>query len=303
VLLHETIEHLNIKPDGVYIDATLGGGGHASHIAAHLRGGLLVGVDKDDFAIERASVVLAPFSDNVRIVKAGFDETDYILEKAEISRADGVLMDVGVSSFQLDDSARGFSYNYDAPLDMRMDKGRDTTAFDVVNGYSEDNLSNIFHNYGEEKWARRIAKFIVDKRADNPINSTFQLVDVIRAAIPKAARADGPHPAKRVFQAIRIEVNDELGALKTAVKNFTSILNPGGRICVITFHSLEDRLVKNLFRDFTMTCTCPRDFPVCICNTRPVVKIVTKKPVIPSENELSENHRARSAKLRVAEKI
>jgi len=303
VLLAETLDYLNIRTDGVYIDATLGGGGHSSEIAKKLGSGLLVGVDQDDFAIQQASAVLSKLDKNTKIVRANFSEIDKIVSEAQISSADGVLMDLGVSSFQLDDATRGFSYMHDAPLDMRMNQNHQMSACDVVNSYSEDELRNIFLSYGEEKWSARIAKFIISQREKESIKTTFQLVGVIKAAIPKSARKDGPHPAKRVFQAIRIEVNGELAILEKSIENFVNILSPNGRICIITFHSLEDRIVKNVFARLQNPCTCPREFPICVCGKTQTVKIITKKPIAPSENELTENPRARSAKLRVAEKI
>jgi len=307
VLLTEAVDTLAIRPDGIYVDATLGGGGHSALIAAQLRTGLLIGVDQDEFAICRASDVLAQYINSgvVRIVKANFAQTEYIMQAANITQThiDGILMDLGVSSFHFDDAARGFSYNHDAVLDMRMDQSQTLDAHAVVNSYSEENLERIFRDFGEEKWARRIAQFIVDKRVNTPIDTTFELVTVIKAAIPKAARSDGPHPAKRVFQAIRMEVNNELGVLEDAMNAYIDMLALGGRICVITFHSLEDRLVKNTFRRLAETCICPREFPVCMCNTQPKVKIITKKPILPTAEELDRNHRARSAKLRVAQKI
>lgn len=303
VLLAEAVEALCVRPDGIYLDGTLGGGGHAVEIARRLETGLLLGVDRDAFAIDMASRVLSPFFDKVRIVQAEFSQIEYILAQGQISCADGVLLDLGVSSFQLDDGGRGFSYNYDAALDMRMDKSCEISAYDVVNNYSEADLAKIFWDFGEERWARRISEFVVKKRASEPIETTFGLVDIIKAAIPRAARTDGPHPAKRVFQAIRIEVNNELGMLEQALENFVKILNPGGRICVITFHSLEDRLVKNVFRRLASACICPREIPICVCKKTPEVEIITKKPVLPSADELNLNHRARSAKLRVAQKI
>ncbi|MCL2854240.1 MAG: 16S rRNA (cytosine(1402)-N(4))-methyltransferase RsmH [Defluviitaleaceae bacterium] len=303
VLLEEVIEHLNVRDNGVYIDATLGGAGHSHEIVKRLKSGTLVGVDQDDYAIGQATSTLREYAENTKIVKANFSQINIILEKAQISRADGVLMDLGVSSFQLDDGGRGFSYNHDAPLDMRMNQSHETSAYNVVNLYSEDGLRNIFLKYGEEKWSARIAKFIVDERAKSPIKTTFQLVSIIKAAIPKSARKDGPHPAKRVFQAIRIEVNGELEILERSIENFVNILSPGGRICIITFHSLEDRIVKNTFAKLQNPCTCPREFPVCVCGELKTVKIITKKPIIPGDEELSINPRARSAKLRVAEKL
>jgi len=263
----------------------------------------LIGVDQDEFAIQRAGEVLAEYADRVRIVQSNFSDVDYIKEKAEISEVDGVLMDLGVSSFQLDDAERGFSYMQDGHLDMRMNQGGNFSAYDVVNDYDEAELKKIFHNYGEEKWSARIAKFIVEARAKNPINTSFELVSVIKAAIPKAARKDGPHPAKRVFQAIRIEVNGELAILERAIEDYVNILRPGGRICVISFHSSEDRIVKNTFAKLKDPCTCPREIPFCVCRKTPIVNIVTRKPILPSSAELAENPRARSAKLRIARKI
>ncbi|MCL2236524.1 MAG: 16S rRNA (cytosine(1402)-N(4))-methyltransferase RsmH [Defluviitaleaceae bacterium] len=303
VLLTETLEHLNVRANGIYVDATLGGAGHSSEIVQKLQEGILVGVDQDEFAIQKASTTLSEFNKNVKIIHANFSEIAKIVEEAQISFADGVLMDLGVSSFQLDDASRGFSYMHDAPLDMRMNKTHEISAYDVVNGYDEDDLRSIFLKYGEEKWSARVAKFIAEERTKTPINTTFQLVSIIKAAIPKSARREGPHPAKRVFQAIRIEVNGELAILEQSIKNFVDILAPSGRICIITFHSLEDRIVKNVFAELQNPCTCPREFPICVCGKTQTVKIITKKPVIPSEKEILENPRARSAKLRVAEKI
>lgn len=303
VLLTETLDYLCINTDGVYIDATLGGGGHSFEIAKRLENGLLIGVDQDDFAIQKAYSILSKLDKNTKIIRANFSEIDKILLEAKISNADGVLMDLGVSSFQLDDVSRGFSYMHDATLDMRMNQNQQRSAYDVVNSYDESQLRNIFLNYGEERWSARIAKFIIAQREKEPIKTTFQLVGIIKAAIPKSARKDGPHPAKRVFQAIRIEVNEELAILEKSIENFINILSQGGRICIITFHSLEDRIVKNVFARLQNPCTCPREFPICICGKTQVLKIITKKPIIPSENELLENPRARSAKLRVATKI
>ena len=272
-------------------------------IVKRLKTGFLIAVDQDNFAVEKAAQTLSEYLHKVCIVRANFKQIEYIKSTSGISCADGVLMDLGVSSFQLDDGDRGFSYNFDAGLDMRMDERQKLSAHDVVNGYSEKKLTSIFLNYGEEKWAGRIAKFIVEKRNAEAINTTFQLVSIIKAAIPKAARENGPHPAKRVFQAIRIEVNGELEILEEAIGNYVKMLKPGGRICVITFHSLEDRIVKNIFRKLAESCTCPREFPVCICKTVPLLEIITKKPIIPNDTEIADNHRARSAKLRVAQKL
>jgi 16S rRNA (cytosine1402-N4)-methyltransferase len=302
VLLAEVLGFLNIMPDGVYIDATLGGGGHSIEIARRLESGLLIGVDQDEFAIEQARAALSKFGERVCIVKSNFSRVDYILNGVD-SPINGVLMDLGVSSFQLDDAARGFSYMQDGPLDMRMNRSARLSAFEVVNRYDEGNLKYIFLNYGEERWGARIAEFIVKARAKKPIRTSFELVSVIKAAIPKGARRDGPHPAKRVFQAIRIEVNDELGVLERSIENFVRILTPGGRICVITFHSLEDRIVKSTFARLKNPCICPREMPLCACRQLPQVEIITKKPIMPSEAEIRENPRARSAKLRVAQKV
>ena len=303
VLLTETINQLGIKAGGTYIDATLGGGGHACKIAEQLHGGTLIGIDQDEFAINMAQQVLSPYSGNAQILykKANFAQIAQDMKHDE-PFADGILMDLGASSFQLDDGARGFSYNHDARLDMRMNRDGKLTAFDVVNNYEQARLLQIIRDYGEEKWAARIAEFICDYRKKSSIDTTFQLVDIIKAAIPKAARRDGPHPAKRVFQAIRIEVNNELGILRQAITDFVGILRPGGIICIITFHSLEDRLVKETYRALAADCVCPREFPVCICDKSTEIEILTKKPIIPRDSELENNPRARSAKLRVARK-
>jgi len=304
VLLRETLTWLDVKPSGTYIDATLGGAGHAAEIAKILSGGTLIGIDQDEFAINRAQQVLEPYADRAQIVfkKANFGQVSKEMRDGQTRHIDGILMDLGVSSFQLDDGNRGFSYNHDAKLDMRMNQDGELTAHCVVNNYSETHLTQIFRLYGEEKWAARIAKFIVEHRQKSQINTTGQLVDIIKAAIPAAARRDGPHPAKRVFQAIRIEVNDELASLQMSIENFVDILRPGGVICIITFHSLEDRIVKDTFRMLAANCTCPREFPVCICNKRQEIEVLTKKPISPSDDELANNPRARSAKLRAARK-
>ena len=307
VMMNEVLDGLNVLPGGTYIDATLGGAGHSLEIARRLGdGGLLVGVDQDEFAIGRAHEVLAGYADRVRIVHANFSDVAIVGEIAAQGRndnqVDGVLMDLGVSSFQLDDGSRGFSYMQDAPLDMRMDRGADFSAYDVINGYGEDELRKIFLLYGEEKWSARIAEFVVAARANKPIRTSFELVGIIKAAVPKGARRDGPHPAKRVFQAIRIEVNNELGILEQAIEDYVDILAPNGRICIISFHSLEDKIAKNTFARLKSPCICPREFPVCTCGKLPKVEIVTKRPIVPSEDEVAKNPRARSAKLRVAEK-
>lgn len=305
VLLNECIENLNIKSDGIYVDGTLGGAGHSSQIIKRLdENGLLIGIDQDINAITTAKERLEGLG-NFKLVHDNFSNIKNIAEDLGLEEGsiDGFLLDLGVSSHQLDEAERGFSYMHDAPLDMRMDVRKDFSAYNVVNEYSEDELTRIITEYGEERWAKRIAKFIVEERKQKPIETTFELVSVIKKAVPKGARADGPHPAKRTFQAIRIEVNSELEILKGTITEMTKLLKKGGRICIITFHSLEDRIVKNVFRDLENPCTCPREFPVCVCGKKPLVKVITRKPIAPSEEELEANHRARSAKLRVCEKI
>lgn len=305
VLLDECIDGLDIKPDGVYIDGTMGGGGHSLHIAQRLsQKGRLIGIDQDINAINAAKKRLAGF-DNVTYIHKNFSQIDEIAGEESLyeSGVDGFLLDLGVSSHQLDEADRGFSYQHDAELDMRMDVRKSLSAYSVVNTYPQEELSRILRDYGEERWAERIAEFIVKERQTKPIRTTFELVSVIKKAVPKGARADGPHPAKRTFQAIRIEVNGELEILEDTVKKMAELLNPGGRICIITFHSLEDRIIKNTFRNLENPCTCPRDFPVCVCGKKPVLKVVTRKPILPSEEELKVNNRSRSAKLRIAEKI
>ena len=302
VLLLESVDFLKIKPDGIYLDATLGGGGHSYEILS--RGaGKLIGIDQDREAIAAATKRLEEFSDKVITVNRNFSEVKSILEDLGIDNVDGAVMDLGVSSYQLDNAERGFSYMHDAPLDMRMDRDNPLSAYDVVNSYSEEELRNIFYEYGEEKWSARIAKFIVERRENKPIKTTGELSDIIKAAIPKAARMDGGHPAKRVFQAIRIEVNGELRILKQAVCDFVDVLKPGGVLSIITFHSLEDRIVKKTFQELAKGCTCPKSFPVCVCGKTPQVKILTGKPVLPSEAELDENSRSKSAKLRAVVKL
>ncbi len=304
VLLKECIEGLNIVSDGTYVDCTLGGGGHSSEIAKKLTTGTLIGIDQDIDAINAAKERLKEYS-NIKYVHNNFSDIKNIVEGLGLGQdsVNGFLLDIGVSSHQLDEADRGFSYNYDAPLDMRMDVRSTLSAYVVVNEYDQEALTRVIREYGEERWAKRIAEFIVEERKTKPIETTFELVSVIKRAIPKGARANGPHPAKRTFQAIRIEVNNELGILEGAINDMTDILKPGGRICIITFHSLEDRIVKNVFRNLENPCTCPRDFPICVCGKKPKIKIITGKPVIPCEEELLYNHRARSAKLRIAEKL
>ncbi|AFK86568.1 MULTISPECIES: 16S rRNA (cytosine(1402)-N(4))-methyltransferase RsmH [Thermoanaerobacterium] len=301
VLLQETIEYLEIKPDGIYVDGTLGGGGHSMEILRRLDKGKLIAIDRDMDAIKAASIRLKDFN-NVTYIHDNYKNIKDILKKCGIEGIDGALLDLGVSSYQLDEAQRGFSYMHDAPLDMRMDKESDLTAEYVVNNYSEDEIAKVISDYGEELWAKRIAKFIVEERRRKPIKTTFELVDIIKKAIPASKRRTGPHPAKRTFQAIRIEVNEELKGLEDAIADFVDVMNPGGRIAIITFHSLEDRIVKNTYKKLEDPCTCPKNLP-CTCGKKPVIKIVTKKPVVPNEDEIKVNPRSRSAKLRVAEKL
>ena len=303
VLLQECIDGLNIRPDGIYVDGTLGRGGHSEEILKRLTTGRLIAIDQDQQAIDEAGARLAPFADRLTLVKDNFRNVARILQRLEIPGVDGMLFDLGVSSPQLDDASRGFSYQNDAPLDMRMDKSAPLTAYDVVNGWSESELKRILRDYGEERSAGRIAGQIVRTREDKPIETTGELVEVIRRAMPAAALREKQHPAKRSFQAIRISVNDELGAVEDMIRTAPDCLNPGGRLCVISFHSLEDRLVKNGFAARENGCTCPREAPICTCGFVQTLKNVTRKPVTASETELEENPRARSAKLRIAERI
>ncbi len=304
VLLEEVLDNLNIRPEGIYVDGTLGGGGHSCEIARRLnQNGRLVGIDQDADAIEAAGKRLSEFSDRVSIVRCNYSCMAQALDTLKIDKADGILLDLGVSSYQLDNAERGFSYKEDAPLDMRMDRRQAQTAKDVVNGYSEHDLYRIIRDYGEDRFAKNIAKHIVAARQEKEIGTTFELNEIIRAAIPMKFRAVGGHPSKRTFQAIRIELNRELEVLAESIDMMIERLNAGGRLCIITFHSLEDRIVKTAFRKNENPCTCPPDFPVCVCGKKPEGRVITKKPVIPSEEELLENKRAKSAKLRVFEKI
>ncbi|MBN8048473.1 MULTISPECIES: 16S rRNA (cytosine(1402)-N(4))-methyltransferase RsmH [Paraclostridium] len=304
VLLDECIDNLNIKPDGVYVDCTMGGAGHSKEIVKRLsKDGLFIGFDQDINAINTAKERLSEYSDRVKFVHSNFQNLKNELEKIGVYKVDGVLADLGVSSHQLDEADRGFSYMQDAPLDMRMDIRCSFSAYDVVNTYSEAELSKIIKDYGEDNWAKRIAKFIVEGRKEKNIETTGELVEIIKKAIPKKARIDGPHPAKRTFQAIRIEVNDELGVITEMIDDAASIMNEGGRICIITFHSLEDRIVKNAFRDLATDCICPPHIPICQCDKEALVKVITRKPILPTDKEIEENPRSRSAKLRVAERI
>ena len=303
VLLEECMQGLNIKEDGIYVDCTMGGAGHSSEILKHLsKKGRLIGIDQDNDALKASKERLKDY-ENVTYVHNNFYNIYDILESLNIEKVDGILMDLGVSSYQLDNGERGFSYMKDAPLDMRMDRDKGLSAYEVVNTYSLDDLYRIIKDYGEEKFAKRIAQFIVSRREDKPIETTFELVDIIKAAIPAKARREGPHPAKRTFQAIRIEVNSELAILNKAIEDSIEKLNEGGRLAIITFHSLEDRIVKTKFKELEKPCTCPKEFPICICGKKPKVKVITRKPIDPSEEELEINPRSRSAKLRVAEKI
>lgn len=304
VLLDECIDNLNIKPDGVYVDCTMGGAGHSKEIVKRLsKDGLFIGFDQDINAINTAKERLSEYSDRVKFVHSNFQNLKSELEKIGVYKVDGVLADLGVSSHQLDEADRGFSYMQDAPLDMRMDIRCSFSAYDVVNTYSEAELSKIIKDYGEDNWAKRIAKFIVEGRKEKNIETTGELVEIIKKAIPKKARIDGPHPAKRTFQAIRIEVNNELGVITEMIDDAASIMNEGGRICIITFHSLEDRIVKNAFRDLATDCICPPHIPICQCDKEALVKVITRKPILPTDKEIEENPRSRSAKLRVAERI
>lgn len=303
VLLNESIEALNIKENGIYVDCTLGGAGHSSEILKRLSpSGRLIGIDQDKNALNAAKEKLKQYS-NVTYVHNNFSNIGEVLDDLNIEKVDGILMDLGVSSHQLDVAERGFSYMQDAPLDMRMNQDEEFSAFDIVNGYSEEKLYQIIRDYGEEKFAKRIANFITNRRKDEPIKTTGELVDIIKAAIPAKARREGPHPAKRTFQAIRIEVNRELEILNNTIEDGVNHLNEGGRIAVITFHSLEDRIIKNKFRELENPCTCPKEFPVCICGKKPLLRLVSRKPIDPSKEEVEENPRSRSAKLRVAERV
>ena len=303
VLLEECLEGLNIKPDGTYVDGTLGGAGHSSQIVKRLTTGHHIGIDRDPVALKAAGERLAPFGDKVTLVHSNFCEIKQVLEDLEIEGVDGILLDLGVSSPQLDDGSRGFSYMADAPLDMRMNSEDTMSAYDVVNTWSQDELKRILYDYGEERYAPRIAAAICSRRAEKPIETTLELVDVIRSAMPAQALREKQHPAKRSFQAIRIAVNDELGSVEKVMRDAIPCLNKGGRLAVITFHSLEDRIVKNAMADAAKGCTCPPNFPVCVCGKKPKVKLITRKPIVSGDEELERNPRARSAKLRVCEKL
>lgn len=304
VLLDECIESLNIKPDGIYVDGTAGGGGHSLEIVKRLTGGgRLIAIDRDDAAIAAATLRLSDYLDRVTFVRNNFSSAAEVCRELGIEKIDGILLDLGVSSYQLDTAERGFSHNNNAPLDMRMDRRGELDAYAVVNTYSFEELKRVIWEYGEERFAPKIASAIVKRREISPIESTGELVDIIKSAIPAAAREGGHHPAKRTFQAIRIEVNGELDAIAPAIKNAGSIMAEGGRIVIITFHSLEDRIVKQTYADMASGCTCPKNLPICVCGKKPEVKVLTKKPILPSEREIEENPRSRSAKLRVCEKL
>lgn len=304
VLLEETIKALDIKENGIYVDCTVGGAGHSIEMVKRLgKDGRLIAIDQDEEALLKATEVLSDYKDKVVFIKSNYSHLDSILDSLNIEKIDGVLMDIGVSSYQLDEKDRGFSYNQDAALDMRMDKENDLTAKYIVNNYSKEDLENIFWNYGEEKWGMRIADFIIEARQEKEIESTFDLVEIIKKAIPKKVRMQGKHPAKRVFQALRIEVNKELEVLDTTIDIAVDRLKKDGRLAIITFHSLEDRIVKNKFNKLASGCTCPPDFPVCVCNKTEYVKIINRKPIVATEEELNENSRAKSAKLRICSKL
>ncbi|MCQ2602329.1 MAG: 16S rRNA (cytosine(1402)-N(4))-methyltransferase RsmH [Clostridia bacterium] len=303
VMLDECIDGLKINPDGIYLDGTLGGGGHSEQIAKRLINGRLIAVDKDSDAIAAASKRLAPYNDKITYIHDDFKNAPAVIDEMGIGNLDGVLLDLGVSSYQLDNAERGFSYMHDAPLDMRMNREQSLDAYTVVNEYSEKKLMEILRDYGEEKLAYRIASNIVQKRAIKPIETTAELSKIVEDSYPAATRWKFGHPSKRTFQAIRIEVNGELSALEDAVRDLTRKLKSGGRIAILTFHSLEDRIVKNVFKELNLACTCPPDFPVCVCGKKQEIEIITKKPVTASEKELAENSRAECAKLRIAEKI
>ena len=303
VLLEETIRNLRVKPDGIYVDGTLGGGGHSYAVCQQLSAkGSLIGIDQDEAAIKAAGERLKDFKENVTIIRSNYCNMKMELQKIGITSVDGIILDLGVSSYQLDNKDRGFTYREDVPLDMRMDQRNPRTARDIVNTYSEKDLYRIIRDYGEDKFAKNIAKHICLSRKEKPIETTGELAEIIKHAIPMKMRAVGGHPAKRTFQAIRIELNQELEVLKDSLEDMADMLRPGGRLCIITFHSLEDRIVKNAFRTFEHPCTCPSSFPVCVCGKIPKGKVVTKKPILPSEKELEENSRSKSAKLRVFER-
>lgn len=302
VLLDETIEGLKIKPDGIYLDGTLGGGGHSSEICRRLAGGRLIGIDQDAEAIAAATERLEPFREKVTLVRNNYCNAPAVVKSLGLAGVDGIVLDLGVSSYQLDNVERGFSYRYDTALDMRMDTRQSLSAKEIVNEYPERELYRIIRDYGEDQFAKNIAKHIAAARKDKPIETTGELNELIKAAIPAKMRANGGHPSKRTFQAIRIECNHELDVLKNSLDELIGLLNPGGRICIITFHSLEDRIVKSAFRKNENPCTCPPDFPVCVCGKESQGKVITRKPILPGAQELETNSRSKSAKLRIFEK-
>lgn len=301
VLLKECIENLNIKEDGIYLDGTMGGAGHSKEIAKRLKSGKLVCIDQDADAISKGSEVLSEFGDKVFIRKSNFSDFDLVLDELGIDKINGILLDLGVSSFQLDEGERGFSYHQDFPLDMRMDRSKELDAKKVVNSYSQEELERVIQDYGEERWSKRIAQFIVDERNKKEIETTLELVEIIKKAIPKAQRMD-KHPAIKTFQALRIEVNNELNIIEETIKKVINRLNPKGRICIITFHSLEDRIVKNTFKYEELSCVCDPRAPICTCDKISKIKVISRKPILPTKEEISNNPRSRSAKLRVAER-
>ena len=304
VLLYETVDELNIKPDGIYVDGTLGGGGHSYEIAGRLsEGGRLIGIDQDEDAIKAASKRLEPYMDRVTIVRNNYCNMDKVLDELGIDKVDGIMLDLGVSSYQLDAADRGFTYNVDTALDMRMYQRQEITAKDIVNEYSEFDLYRIIRDYGEDRFAKNIAKHIVAARQEKPIETTFELNDIIKAAIPMKVRATGGHPSKRTYQAIRIELNKELEVLENSIDMMIDRLKPEGRLCIITFHSLEDRIVKTRFRNNENPCTCPPSFPACVCGKVPKGRVITRKPVVPTDEEINENSRSKSSKLRVFERV
>ena len=303
VMLHETIEQLNINPDGIYVDGTLGGGGHAYEVCSRLKNGHFYGIDQDDAAIAAASARLQPFGDKVTVIRNNYVNAVEALREYGVTGVDGIVLDLGVSSYQLDTEDRGFSYRFDAPLDMRMDRRQTLTARDIVNNYSEMELYHIIRDYGEDPFAKNIAKHIVAAREQAPIRTTGELTEIIRESIPMKMQVKSGHPAKRTFQAIRIELNRELDVLRDSLDGMIDILDDGGRLCIITFHSLEDRIVKTIFRKNENPCTCPSDFPVCVCGKKSKGKVITRKPILPGETEMEENPRSKSAKLRIFERV
>ena len=304
VMLREVIDGLNVKENGTYIDATVGGAGHSIEIAKLLNAdGLLIGIDQDPEALKAAAKRLSGFECSVKLVSSNFSDIADVVDHVGVEHVDGILMDIGVSSYQLDESSRGFTYREDVPLDMRMNPSVEITAAYIVNKEPEDKLCQIIGQYGEERWAARIAKFICERRKEGPIATTGELVDIIKAAVPKGARQEGIHPARRTFQALRIAVNDELGSLERGIKGAVKVLGSEGRLAILSYHSLEDRIVKQTFKQMEEPCTCPREMPVCICGLKPVIRVITRKPELPSDAEIERNPRARSAKLRIAQKL